>query len=305
MATLGDWKTYVQDNAADMSDGKADRVTLRLINNALRTVATDHHWGFYRGSQRINLDQAASGSDLSITTGTRQATLGSSEIWLQKWVDEGWYLSITAETRFLFELKEIVSPAVARLLDEQEYVASTVSSGAYKLLRSKYDLPRNTIELKEVRLGSQSGFTYMSPVDFDRYREVNSTTFGQPTYFTIRADTLEVWPPLDTSTTRDAVLFTYTRRPDEYDAQSDEDTELDWDSRFDDLLEAALDCEIAYKLAGSTVIDPEKADMVYRQKLARYKAEDQGGMQSTTQFSLGPRNRLTERELARRTAVSE
>jgi len=290
MTTLGDWKAYVSDNWSSAADGQSDRVILRWINSALRKLITDNTWSFYKRRARINLNQAEAGVAITTTQASRLISLGGAEIFKQKYVDEQWDLHFDDDTKRTYRLKEVLGNDTqqARMIEEHKFVGASLAAAGYKFVRSVYPLPDRVHQVLHVQLDSLSvPLVDLLPSEFDDLKQDQPTLTGEPTHYTVRGGNLEVWPALDTATTLSAVALSLVRRPKVYTLSDSDDEELDWDDRYDDLLEAALDLEIATKGRGSTQLDAGLSLTLYTQRLATNKATDQGAIRQRRTMKFG------------------
>lgn len=304
---LGDLRRYVVDQAADMADGKASRQTTRILNAALRAVAHAHDWSFYRDRQVIALDVGVAGSYLAVTQGSREFTLDSTqtEVFLQTWVDEGREFLVTGDSGILFTIDHLVGPFMARM--HQEWVEATDTVTTYTVLRSKYDLPATTVKLWEVMLSSSRQILVeLTPADFDFRKLEQISTTGDPLYYTVRGDQIEVWPALGSSSDPAALLISRQKLPALINDSDVDDTDVDWPDRLADLLERAIDVQVLQFFKASTTLDPALTIKSYGETLARYKSADGVRQPGLTQFSLSPglSIRQADRIAARRSTLS-
>lgn len=305
MTTLGDLKQYTADVAADMADGKASRVILRHVNNALRRVFLAHAWNFYRGRAQIALEVAETGSTLTATNDSDvlSLTAAGSEIFKAKYLSEKWDVSIAGDTNLLFRLSEIMTPKSARLAVGQKWIATTGSSKAYTWVRSVYPLPTGTRYVRQAQLSSSRiDLGFLNPADFDRYKLDQPTDTGEPDVFTVRGDDLEVWPPFGSSDTRQTLQLAYDRQPVAFTSASPDNSPIDFEERYMDLVERAIDVEVATHHRGSTTLDPSLTLRAFEDRTQIHKAADEGRRPRADSMTLGramDRRRL-EGWLARR-----
>jgi len=274
MATLGQLREYVADNAADMSDGKADRVILRHVNAALMRVFHAHPWSFYRDTAQIALDAAETGSAMTLTSDSKLISV-TGEVIHRRYLDEGWLLDVTGEDDLLFSLASIEDNTHATLTTE--WIAATSATTAYTWRRHTYPLPELTREVAQIQLsGTKVDVTYVRPDILDRLRFDTPTDEGDPRHYTIRGRYLEVWPTPASTATRQSLQIHYTRNPRRFTSADPDETAVDFDTRYDDLIERALDLEIVTHHQGSTTIDTGLALQTYQERLAVYKSADEG-----------------------------
>lgn len=296
MTTLADLKSYAADVAADAADGKAARVLLRHVNNAIRRVSLAHAWSFYAARHQIPLELAVDGSALTVTADSDELVLTGTEVFLQAWVDEEWDL-LVGTTAHLFRLRELVTPQRARLATGQEWIGTSASAQDYTFMRSVYPLPDGCREVKDARLGtSRILLHYLSPVQFDAYKHDEPSSVGQPLCFTVRGSKLELWPVFQSTDTRDTLLLSYQRQPVVYTSASPDTAPVDFEERWIDLLERAIDVEVAAHHKGSNTLEPGLALRLYEERLQVYKSLDGGRVHQRRQFGLNLGSNLADRE---------
>lgn len=288
MATLGDLKSYAADMAADAADGKAARVILRHVNAALRRVSNAHDWSFYAARYVIPLDVGVAGSALSAAASATEVTLGGAEVFLQRYVDEAWDLKITGEDNVLFQLASLVTPQRAQLATGQRWFASAASAVAWTMRRGRYSLPDGCREVREVMLSdSRVQLVYLRPDLFDGYKLDQPTLGGDPQHYTVRGNYLELWPALESTSTAQALLLSYRRQPVDFTSAMPDTTPVDFEARWNDLLERAIDVEVAAHHRGSHSLDPTATMRLYEERLGHYKSLDGVRVQQRRQFRLG------------------
>jgi hypothetical protein len=288
LATLGDLRTYTLDMLADASDGKSDRVAQRVINDALAKVFSAHPWSRFRALTHIPLDQAVARTSLSIALDSNNLTCGSSEVFLQKFVDQRWMVTITGDDDLFFTLSHLDNERSARLTDPQKWITTSASAVAGVFKRTVYSLPTGCLAVRDVELNaSRYQLVRMRPDRLDREKFENPTETGSPQYYCVRQGEIEVWPPLGTTTTREALLVSYEREPAVFKVTDPNGLKVDWEERHDDLLRLAIDLEVATRYGGVSRLDPAVAMARYRDRLQTLKGDDEGIVVTTTSMSLG------------------
>jgi len=306
MTTILEWQQYISDNSADFVDGKFSRTSLRMLNAALRKISEDGpSWSHYKEFARVNLVVGEDFTTAAITLGGTTLTVAVTETLLAKYVTEEWDLLFDDEASLTFRLASLTDAQTVELLSGQQWLNATITAGNLAFVRSLYDLPGVPERVEEVRLSdSQSELTYLPPADFDRYKAINPPLTGEPLHFTTRGDQIEFWPALASDGSRQAVLISYVRRAPKYTSLDDTSTDVDWDDRFDNLLEAALDVEISNKLRGSSPIGLEAALLTYAQRLSQARASDSSRVETSSTMRLGGRPPLDEARLFRRNSAT-
>jgi hypothetical protein len=288
LATLGDLRQYAVDMLADASDGKSDRVVQRVVNDALSKVYSAHPWSRFRALTHIPLTQAVARTSLTIASDSNQLTCGSSEVFLQRFVDERWMLTITGDDDLFFTLSHLENERSARLTDPQKWIAASASAVAGVFKRTVYPLPEGCLAIRDVELNaSHFQLVRLRPDRLDREKFETPTETGSPQYFAVRQGEIEVWPPLGTSTTREALLISYEREPRTFKTTDPDGAEVDWEERHDDLLRLAIDLEVASRYSSVSRIDPGVAMARYRDRLSVLKGDDEGIVVTSTNMTLG------------------
>lgn len=266
---------YCADYLSDASDGKADRVIRRIVNAALSELSASHPWTRYQAAAQIPLDVGVNGAAVSIAQDDDVLTFGATSQVRQKWLAEKWGLTITGDTSLRFALGSIDSTLEARLKPGQRWLQAAAVAATHVWTRHVYPLPDGCKAVREILLStSRVGMIDVAPTVLDALLWETPTQTGQPINFTVRERQIEVWPPLGPTTTREALLVAYERQPAVLTDQSDEDAALDWDERWDDLFQSALDVTIASKHAAQTTVNLGAVAQRYRDRLQRAKGED-------------------------------
>lgn len=289
MATLGDLITYVKDFSADMADGKADRLAVGIVNDALRRVRAAHAWSRYVKQGRLNLALAVAGTNVSVTSGGTTLTFAGGETASQAYVDDEWEIRLAADQQLLFKISAIAGGGATATLTEA-WIGSTVSSGSYAWIKSRYDLPTRCFRVYSAKLHSTGQFLYYLPEhEFDAYKQDTTETLADPTHFTLRGDRqVDVWPALAATSNRQAVLVTYEQYLETYTTASSTASVIDWYAEWDDLLHRALDVEIAAQLPQSTRLSFDVALLRFENLLQVYKGRSNGEVvKPRTNMTLG------------------
>lgn len=305
MASIRELTRHVRDYMSDASGGKADRIALELVNDALRMLFRSHRWQrFRRRSAKIQLDNAVAGAAAALTQGSAEVVL-TGEYVLDKYLTKGkaaesWDLWLEGDNYTLYRAVELRSPT-AFVLD-RPWIAATDAAAAYAWRRSRYPLPDGLMGILNAQLSVSRSIAYVDPVMFDQERFDRPTETGPPQFFTVREDALEVWPPLDTTTTREHLLLTYDSAPVAVKATDDVDKRVDWPTEDDDLLRAAINVLIATNHASQTHLNLATSERLYTRLLGQAKARDSSKAADPRQFGLSftPDIGAVERYLFRR-----
>lgn len=268
---------YCADNLADASDGKSDRTIRRIVNAALSELQAAHEWTRYQATAAIPLDLGVTNTAVTVAQDDDVLTFGATSQVLPRYLSESWHLSVTGDDQALLQIGSIDSPTQARLVSPQRWTAVSVTAAEHTWKRSVYPLPARCKAIRACML--QQAQVYVSGVslaELHMQRFSLPTETGQPLYFALNDTALEVWPPLGADGTRDTLLLTYYRQPAQLGEHTSENDLIDFDPRWDDLLEAAFDMQIAARFGKSTTLTPGMASARYRDRLSKAKGEDGG-----------------------------
>ena len=279
--TLGQLRQFAAEIASpDPSSLAADREISYWINAALRRIHAEHYWTHYSAVDRIYLDPEETGSNLVVTQDSVNITLTSGETFKTKYLTERWHLHVNGEGRMTFELKEIVGPTEANLKDGHNYTqASTTES--YTWSRHIYPLPNEAIRVLRIELmQNRFDLRHLQPHEFDLQRQSTPTQRGNdPIFYTFRGGNVEVWPAPGTQ--RHTLMVTYQKGPPSYKNDDVDDTAIDWDMRWDDLLQKAVILEASITQGSNAPVQMGVAKMEYEECLNN-KKEDDSGIQNLT-----------------------
>jgi hypothetical protein len=279
---------YCGDHLADAADGKADRTFRRIVNEALSDLSAAHPWTRYQGSAQIPLSIGVSGTAVTIAQDDNVLTFGATSQVLPRYLAEKWRLTITGESTLGFQLGAIDSSTQARLASAQKWIATAAAAAAHVWTRTIYPLPDGCKKIRELALASSRvPLTLVLPAELDALRWDNPTETGTPDQFAVREREIEVWPPLGPSGTRDALQLAYDRQPAVLTEQSDVDAELDFDPRWPDLVEAAIDVVLATKHPKESGLSFAVTSARFMRRLEKAKGEDSARGPRPTTFGLG------------------
>jgi hypothetical protein len=275
MATLGELRQYASEIAYDISDGKADRLINRWINQALQEITRQHDWQFYRTYARINLDVAVTGSDLDLVQDSTAVVFTGASTWLQKYVDEKWDLVVTGSDRF-YQLTSITDTLNATLKTEQPWLSASETGASYTLVRYSYDLPTRVKRI--VRVEDTESRLQVLPTTVDYFDSLRHEQPGHsdsyPRFCVIRDDKIEFWP--GPSSVRNQLGVTYDRFPPLYTTASADATEVDWKSEWTDLLQKGIEVQAARHQGQNAQIPYPIARHDFEDCLADYRSIDAG-----------------------------
>lgn len=294
-------RQYCADMMSDAADSSALRRFTRIVNAALEQVAHSHDWSFLRDQAAVVLDASVAGTALSVTQTSEVFTL-TGELWHQRYVDEGWELLVEGESGVLFRFDELTSNTVARMT--QEWVQATDAATSYTVMRSLYPLPEGTVAVDEVRLASdRSILPSLTPSDFDSRKFDQLGQEGEPIWYTIRGDSIEVWPAPESA---DTLLLSRRRTPATIADATPDTYTIDWPDRFEALLLRAIDVQIVTQARASTTLEPSLVLRAFETALGRAKDLESNRQPSLTSFGLrrSPSVGQSEAYVAQRSSVT-
>lgn len=294
-------RRYIADSASDMADGKALRTMTRIVNAALEQVSASHDWSFLRGQSVVPLDATVTGAALGVVQGSEQFTL-TAELWHQRYVDEGWELLVSGESGVTFRFDSLLSNTVA--LMTQAWVQATDAVTSYTVMRSVYPLPELTVGVDEVRLASNRQILpSLVPSDFDGRKFDQLGQLGEPIWYTVRGDSIEVWPAPQSA---DTLLLSRRRVPAKVADATPDTYTIDWPDRFEALLLRAIDVQIVTMARASTTLEPSLVIQAFGSALARAKDQESNRQPSLTSFGLrrSPSVQQSEKYIAQRSSVT-
>lgn len=279
---LRDLKRHVTDNAADMADGKAARMTVRHVNAALEHVACSHDWSFLRDRQPLVLSAPVTGSALAVTQGSNLFTLTLPETWLQTYVDQDRELVVEGEEGVHYGFDALVSSQIARMTSE--WTETTDAAATWTLYRTTYDLPANTAVVDDVRLtDGQVPLVELTPADFDWRKQEQIGHTGDPLFYVIRGDSIEFWP---VPTAARSLVISRKRVPARLTDTTPDSEVIDWPDRFQDVLLRALDVQVVTAHSKTTALNPALTTQAWVTTLARAKETDGLRQPGPTSFGL-------------------
>lgn len=284
---LGKLREYVTDVCLDMADGKAVRTITRHVNAALHKVASAHDWSFLRDRVSIGLEAATTGVYLSVVQGSSVFALDSAqaEFWLGRYAEQGFEVLVATGAGILFKFDPTLTPANYAARMTQEWVGASASPLGYTLLRGTYPLPAGTSAVAEVMLSStRQILVELSPSEFDFRKHEQLSTLGDPTHFTIRGDSIEVWPVPESAS---VLLLARKRVPARVTDASPDTLDVDWPDRLEAILLRAIDSCVVEHSPRSTQLDPGLVGQAWLTELVRSKETDGQRQGGPTQFKLG------------------
>lgn len=304
---LGALREYATDHAGSAADATAQREITRWINAALRLCAESHEWSFLRDVVSVPLTVGVAGVYLAVTQDSDEFTLDAaqSEVFLQTWVDQERILLVEDDPNQHFTLSAVIEPRRARLASGLMWTADSATGVSYTVVRSLYDLPALTREVKEARLASSRAVVAaMTATDFDNHKLNQMSQTGSPLYYTVRGDSIEVWPPLPAGD-GDVLQLVRVRSPATVSVTSPNTTDLDWPDALEDVLQKAVDVEIVRTAKSTSRLDPTLTLGAFAEALTRGRARDSVRQERANSFGYcpGPSLAARDRLAAKRSTV--
>lgn len=279
---LRDLKRHVTDNAADMADGKAARMTTRHINAALEQCASSHDWSFLRDRQPLVLSAPVTGSALAVVQGSDLFTLTLPETWPQSYVDQDYELVVEGEEGVHYGFDSLVTSQIARMTSV--WTADSDAAATWTLYRVGYDLPTNTSVVDDVRLtDGQVPLCELTPADFDWQKQEQIGNTGDPLFYVVRGDSIEFWP---LPTVARSLTISRKRVPARVTDTTPESAVIDWPDRFMDVLLRALDMQVVMAHSKTTTLNPMLTNQAWATTIARAKETDGLRQPGPTTFGL-------------------
>ncbi len=236
MITLGQLRTFCREVAStDNSDTTANREFMGWINSALDRLYKVGGWDRTLTERKITVFPEETRDDVVVTQGS--LNLSSVTGFLAKWLTGRWELAIEGYGRSTFELGTIGTPATTATLREGDEWVGSSGTVDVRFLNSRFALPKvknvHRVEVVEVGLPVES----LPPEEFDRRKQTEPISSGDPRYCTWRRGFLEIWPA---PTTYRKLSITYQREFTRIADDADDDDEVDWDEEERDVLEKAI-----------------------------------------------------------------
>lgn len=288
--TLADLRTFASETAgADANSTSADREVNYWINSAFARLWAIHNWGHAQAVARLIMLPSESGAAMTVTQGSRTVTL-TGETFDDKYVDEKWSLTVEGESQLTFVLKRIDTPTSAVLRDDDLWIRAANASATYTFARYIYPLPEGAWRVDRVEnLDSFTEIQRLSPRDFDRERAIGQTSrSGHPIFFTIRDESIELWPAAGSSYV--PIELSYTKQCPTYKVADPGEREVDWPESKQDVLLRAIMLEASITQGDASPVDYKLAKLEFEQALKAHRGTDSNRANLSGPMSLGRRN---------------
>ena len=257
MTTLAELKTFARRQVRDATGAKADAMILAAINAGLRMIGRERQWAWFQTHGVLTLQAPYSTGTITLTNGSANVELagGTWPTWAAsgKILYNGKWMRIASKT----DNDTLVLTAA--------WADATVSGAAYVLYRDEYTLAADCGRFG--RLFPGTGWVWGGEASSfeDVLSAYNAYSGGQkyPSMWAIYKDQIIVWPYAESSTT---VNYMYYRLP----AALALDTDVaDWDTMQDELLERAIDYQLALTFGNAVSGDVGTCRALYADALTR------------------------------------
>lgn len=266
---LGELRQYAKDVAWGATDDKARRLRNAWINQALRRVQGYCSWAWYQRIYPINLTAEITGSNASVTKGSRQVDLSGGELFTQDHVDQGWTLTFGQDANIPYRL--VAQDGDSGTL-EAEYIGDTATGLDYTLYRWRYPVPADTNKIQQIENPRTNQILQpVLPYKLDRLRHGNpSFRDSFPVAYCVRENEIQIWPGSGGELTR--LLVSYEAAVPQFVQADPDDMVVDWQPEYRDLLERAIEVEVGRWLGGDAQIDYQTALGEFNAAAARYQS---------------------------------
>ena len=278
--TFATLKQYAQDQHQDSLSAKGLRRHERIVNRALRMIASEKLWTFHRVHHRILLKAKVTiESNITMEPYARVLTLDSgalpsTQAGLSVYVSNAtFYFSGDTELMRCQSVNSARTQVTMRSTDV--YVASAAASGATGVfVFDRVPLPSNFRELwtPPHERDYITGLTYLTPKDFLYFKQQYAVNDSRPIYYTIQLNPLsnkwelQFWPSPNENRTAD--LYFYVFPPE---LTSDTDVAL-WPEQFGFALFSAIDYVVVQESKDTKRY--VAAERCYREAVMRAKELD-------------------------------
>lgn len=260
--TNAEMQVYARRAMKSKVGGNANALINEAINSGLLMIAKDLGGSYWKTIGELNLNGAYSTGTIAITNGGTTVTL-TGGTW-PSWAASG-ELHYNGQW---FAVSSRTSDSAIEL--ETSWSLDTISGETYELIQDEYTLPADMLSMGE-RLYFGDRWPYGAhPVGLEQVmqaKEILSYGDTRPHIWCVIKDRIKVAPWPDTS---QMFNFVYTRRPAK--VSFDESTNLDIDDQHEDLLECAIDYQLAKR--GVAIISMQAAAEIYDDSIKSAKGND-------------------------------
>jgi hypothetical protein len=199
-SSLIDAILYATGHGSPANETSKRRAITQFINNKYQEIITGTHWRWLKAAYDVNFEAPYDTGTISVTNGDYTVT-GASTSWNAGNVTAKRLLWLNS-SETVYHVASLTNSTSLEL--ESEFSEDTASAQEYVIVKSQYQLPKETDHIVSMIVDSQYK---MVPVGLQDFREIVSrdpTRLDRPQYFTLaRRDTdddsvyIEVWPSPD------------------------------------------------------------------------------------------------------------
>jgi len=264
--TLGELMSYGRRMMRDSPGSKADADLKSAVNDALGMIARARSWPWFLTQGNLSLVASQNGTD---TSSTIAVTSGSTTVTLTGTTWPSWAASGQIEINNQWHDIATRSSNTVILLTTA-YAGATASGLDYEIFQDEYSLPSDCLRFHEIFPGP--GWIWQgSPATYrDVLNAKNSGIYGQkfPELWAIYKDKFVLWPAPNTAIN---LPILYDRRPATLTTSTDE---ADWDPCNLEVLQRAIDYQIAIRYQNAVCGNPEACLARYEAAMARATGSD-------------------------------
>lgn len=260
--TLANLKTYARYQVRGNVGTAADAMIVSAINDGLFTAAKEFKHSWLQEDGNLTFQAAYS-------TGTITLTLNSPTVTLVNGTFPTWAAS--GNIYYGGQFFEIASrDSATQITLVANWAKATASGLSYVIYQDAYDLPSNCLVFNKALPGTGWGWG-PDPISFPSlrvYQTSNNVQSNVPSCFAIKENQIIVWP--HPGETRNWSIV-YYRRPATLVNNSDE---ADWDPLNLEVLQRAIDVQLAIRFGPIMHGDVDQCEKDYRSALNKAIAND-------------------------------
>jgi hypothetical protein len=285
--TNSEMQDYARRQCRDGIGGRTNAVINEAINSALLRIAKGLSGPFYDETATLYVYGSYSTGTIAITNGAAAVTLTGGTFPST--------LTATWEIRIDGQYYKIASrDSDTQVTLAADWHLTTLTASEYVVYCDRYSLTANMLKIGE-RLYFGRDWPYgPDPVAYETLvgaKEGGTEGSSRPNLWAVRKDEVVVWPH---PTANSVVNYVYVRRPAK--VAFDESANLDIDDQHEDLLEAAIDLELAKRGVG--IHDLASAYNAYEDLAVLSKGNERGNRSIPPPHWLrGGRNRFLDRTI--------
>ena len=270
--SLSTLRRAAMDQLQDKGDAKGERRAERVVNQALKWLASEKRWNWYlrlwtlvlrpKTTLTSRCSMAVDGQTITLTTGTWPSNAATRSF------------RFSGDTTIL-RIKTRNSSTVVTTFSNEVFVGSAAkTSQTGFLIYDRFELPENFKVMVGVPQEKDyyDGLTWVTPEEWLFWRQSNANNESAPTYFTLwknhHTQRTEIWFWPTPTELRECSFWMYVSP---LDLVNDNDV-ADWDPALSYALYAAIDL-----LASRELQDAKRypmAERAYRDAVLRAKQHD-------------------------------